>query len=125
MVQAVTQVLDEQKMNYVATLLNRVRTGLYEIVEARGPFISRHNTNNSTAELYSYGPQVRVFLGCADATKPAPDRFVPGPFDTVDDILARMSDAGFDTIWLLSSHTIAAVVLVDPCIPGTGFESTP
>ena len=39
-----------------------------------------------------------------------------------------MADAGFDpieTVWLLSSHTIAAADLVDPTIPGTPFDSTP
>ena len=73
-------------------------------------------------------PQLDVFLGRADATQPAPDGLVPEPFDTIDDILARMADAGFDpieTVWLLSSHTIAAADLVDPTIPGTPFDSTP
>ena len=48
--------------------------------------------------------------------------------DSADKILARMADAGFDpieTVWLLSSHTIAAADLVDPTIPGTPFDSTP
>ena len=59
-------------------------------------------------------PQLDVFLGRADATQPAPNGLVPEPFDTIDDILARMADAGFDpieTVWLLSSHTIAAADL--------------
>ena len=48
--------------------------------------------------------------------------------DTVDKILARMLDVGFqdfEVVWLLSAHTIAAADHVDPSIPGTPFDSTP
>ena len=74
-------------------------------------------------------PQLDVFIGRADATQPAPDLTVPEPFDTVDSILARFSDAGgfsaAEVVALLASHTVAAADHVDPSIPGTPFDSTP
>ena len=48
--------------------------------------------------------------------------------DTVDKILARMLDVGFqdfEVVWLLSAHTIAAADRVDDTIPRTPFDSTP
>ena len=70
-----------------------------------------------------------MFVGRQDATQPAPDLTVPEPFDTVDSILARFSDAGSFTaaevVALLASHTVAAADHVDPTIPGTPFDSTP
>lgn len=54
---------------------------------------------------------------------------MPEPFDTVDSILQRFSDAGgfspAEVVALLASHTVAAADLVDPSIPGTPFDSTP
>ncbi|KAI1788396.1 manganese peroxidase [Ganoderma leucocontextum] len=111
--------------------------GLDEIVNAQRPFIQRHNITTADFIMFAAAvgvancpgaPQLDVFLGRADATQPAPDGLIPEPFDSADKILARMADAGFDpieTVWLLSSHTIAAADLVDPTIPGTPFDSTP
>ena len=48
--------------------------------------------------------------------------------DTVDDILARFLDVGFqdfEVVWLLSAHTVGAVDVLDPTIPRTPFDSTP
>ena len=48
--------------------------------------------------------------------------------DTVDKILARMLDVGFqdfEVVWLLSAHTVAAADRVDDTIPRTPFDSTP
>ena len=48
--------------------------------------------------------------------------------DSVDKILARFADAGFDAnevVALLASHSIAAADHVDETIPGTPFDSTP
>ncbi|OBZ74439.1 Manganese peroxidase 3 [Grifola frondosa] len=74
-------------------------------------------------------PQLDFFFGRPPAIAPAPDLTVPEPFDTVDSILARFSDAGGFTpqevVALLSSHTVAAADRVDPTIPGTPFDSTP
>ena len=54
---------------------------------------------------------------------------VPEPFDSVDKILARFTDAGnfspAEVVALLASHTIAAADHVDESIPGTPFDSTP
>lgn len=48
--------------------------------------------------------------------------------DSVDKILARFADAGFDSnevVALLASHSIAAADHVDETIPGSPFDSTP
>ncbi|KAI1788395.1 Mn peroxidase MNP3 [Ganoderma leucocontextum] len=112
--------------------------GTDEIVNEQAPLVARHNI--TTADFIQLAgaigvsncpgaPQLNVFLGRVDATQPAPDLTVPEPFDTVDSILSRFSDAGgfsaAEVVALLSSHTIAAADLVDPTIPGTPFDSTP
>ncbi|RPD55001.1 manganese peroxidase isozyme precursor [Lentinus tigrinus ALCF2SS1-7] len=112
--------------------------GVDEIINEQKPFVARHNL--SVADFIQFAgalgvsncpgaPQLDVFIGRQDATQPAPDMTVPEPFDSVDSILARMSDAGgftnVEVVWLLVSHTIAAADHVDPTIPGTPFDSTP
>ena len=50
------------------------------------------------------------------------------PLDTVDKILDRFLDVGFqdfEVVWLLSAHTVAAADRVDDTIPRTPFDSTP
>ncbi|TDL26244.1 manganese peroxidase 3 [Rickenella mellea] len=72
-------------------------------------------------------PRLKFLAGRPNATAPAPDGTVPDPFQPVDTILARMSDAGFspdELVALLASHTIAAADKVDVTIPGTPFDST-
>ncbi|KAM5530971.1 hypothetical protein V8D89_015353 [Ganoderma adspersum] len=112
--------------------------GVDEIINDQRPLVQRHNI--STADFIQLAgaigvancpgaPQLDVFLGRADATQPAPDLTVPEPFDTVDSILSRFSDAGgftpAEVVALLASHTVAAADHVDPSIPGTPFDSTP
>ncbi|RPD60617.1 peroxidase MNP1 [Lentinus tigrinus ALCF2SS1-7] len=101
------------------------------------PIIARHNI--STADFIQFAgavglaqcpgaPQLEFMLGRKDATQAAPDGLVPEPFDTVDSILARMLDVGFqdfEVVWLLSAHTVAAADRVDDTIPRTPFDSTP
>nr|WCB70287.1 manganese peroxidase MnP2 [Trametes hirsuta] len=112
--------------------------GVDEIIDEQRPFIARHNI--SVADFIQFAgaigvsncpgaPRLDVFVGRIDATQPAPDKTVPEPFDTVDSILERFSDAGGfspeEVVALLVSHTIAAADHVDPNIPGTPFDSTP
>ncbi|THH17331.1 hypothetical protein EW146_g3443 [Bondarzewia mesenterica] len=111
--------------------------GIDEIVKEQRPFIATHNITAGDFIQFTGAigvsncpgaPQLEYFLGRSSATAPAADLTVPEPFDTVDSILARFSDAGFTTaevVALLTSHTIAAADLVDPTIPGTPFDSTP
>ena len=53
-------------------------------------------------------PRLAVFVGRPDATQPAPDLTVPEPFDSVDSILQRFSDAGgftpAEVVALLASY---------------------
>ncbi|KAI0743576.1 heme peroxidase [Daedaleopsis nitida] len=112
--------------------------GVDEIINEQRPFVQR--SNMTTADFIQLAgaigvsncpgaPRLNVFIGRIDATQPAPDLTVPEPFDTVDSILQRFSDAGgftpAEVVALLGSHTIAAADHVDPSIPGTPFDSTP
>ncbi|KAA1474284.1 manganese peroxidase 2 [Dentipellis sp. KUC8613] len=111
--------------------------GIDEIVEEQRPFVEAHNITAGDFIQFAGAvgisncpgaPRLEFMFGRPSATAPAPDKTVPEPFDTVDSILSRFSDAGFNTaevVALLSSHTIAAADLVDPSIPGTPFDSTP
>ncbi|KAF5373896.1 hypothetical protein D9758_000996 [Tetrapyrgos nigripes] len=74
------------------------------------------------------GPHLKFFAGRPNATQAAPDNSVPEPIDSVDDILARMADAGFspeEVVALLASHSVAAQDTIDPDIHGSPFDSTP
>ncbi|TFY83704.1 hypothetical protein EWM64_g310 [Hericium alpestre] len=111
--------------------------GLDEIVEEQRPFITKHNITAGDFIQFAGAvgvsncpgaPQLDFFFGRPAAVAPAPDKTVPEPFDDVDSILSRFSDAGFspaEVVALLSSHTVAAADHVDPTIPGTPFDSTP
>ncbi|KAI0800313.1 peroxidase MNP1 [Fomes fomentarius] len=111
--------------------------GLDDIVNLQKPIIARHNISaadfiqlaGSLALSQCPGaPRTQFFLGRKDAKRPAPDGLVPEPFDSVDKILARLLDVGFqdfEVVWLLSAHTIAAADKVDTTIPRTPFDSTP
>lgn len=73
-------------------------------------------------------PRVGFALGRPQPVAASPPNLIPQPQDSVDSILARMSDAGFskqELIALLASHSIAGADDVDPTIPGTPFDSTP
>ncbi|KAA1472888.1 manganese peroxidase 2 [Dentipellis sp. KUC8613] len=111
--------------------------GIDEIVEAQKPFIQAHNITAGDFIQFAGAvgvsncpgaPSLEFMFGRPDAVAPAADKTVPEPFDTVDSILSRFSDAGFtadEVVALLSSHTVAAADHVDPTIPGTPFDSTP
>ncbi|KAK0459157.1 manganese dependent peroxidase 1 [Desarmillaria tabescens] len=113
--------------------------GIDEIVNAQRPFIEAHNATLSTGDFIQFAgavgvsncpgaPRLNFFLGRPEAKEASPDLLVPEPFDSTDKILARFSDASFNSnevVALLASHTIAAADLVDPTIPRTPFDSTP
>ncbi|KAI0356396.1 lignin peroxidase isozyme LP7 [Trametes cingulata] len=114
--------------------------GLDEIVAAQKPIIARHNLSHADFIMFAGAlgasncpgaPRLDFFLGRKDATRPAPDGLVPEPFDTLEDVFARLADASngeFDeilTVWLLTAHTIAASDHLDETIPGTPMDSTP
>ena len=110
--------------------------GLDEIVNIQKPFVAKHGVSPADFIPFAGAvgisncagaPQMNFFLGRPPATQPAPDGLVPEPFrtfwsmpslfpqqltcvkfiDTVDQILARMLDAGqfdeIETVWLLSA----------------------
>nr|WCB70288.1 manganese peroxidase MnP3 [Trametes hirsuta] len=112
--------------------------GVDEIVNEQAPFIARHNITAGDFIQFAGAvgvancpgaPRLQFLFGRPAATRPAPDKTIPEPFDTVDTILARFKDAaGFtpeEVVALLASHTVAAADEVDPTIPGTPFDSTP
>ncbi|VDC07243.1 unnamed protein product [Peniophora sp. CBMAI 1063] len=114
-------------------------TGIDEIVGEQKPFVAAH-PEISAADFIQFAgavgvsncpgaPRLQFLLGRKDATHPAADKTVPEPFDTVDSILARFSDAGgfsaAEVVALLASHSVAAADHVDPSIPGSPFDSTP
>ncbi|KZV79442.1 manganese peroxidase 1 [Exidia glandulosa HHB12029] len=75
-------------------------------------------------------PKIPAFVGRPNATRAAPDKTVPEPFDDPTTIFARMADAGFtptELVHLLASHTIADQAGVDPepSVLGAPFDSTP
>ena len=108
-------------------------------VDAQTPFVQAH-PEISVGDFIQFAgavgvsncpgaPRLEFLLGRKNATAPAIDKTVPEPFDTVDSILARFSDAGgfspAEVVALLASHTVAAADHVDSTIPGTPFDSTP
>ncbi|KAJ8516151.1 hypothetical protein ONZ45_g6493 [Pleurotus djamor] len=115
----------------------QANAGIDEIVKAQIPFIAKHNISAGDFVQFAGAvgasncpgaPQIPFFLGRPNAKAPSPDRLVPEPFDSVNQILARMGDAGFSTVevvWLLASHSVAAADVVDPTVPGSPFDSTP
>ncbi|KAI0829879.1 peroxidase [Trametes gibbosa] len=112
--------------------------GVDEIVNEQAPLLARSNLTAGDFIQFAGAigvsncpgaPRLDFLMGRPTATQPAPDKTIPEPFDTVDTILARFSDAANFTpeevVALLASHTIAAADEVDPTIPGTPFDSTP
>ncbi|KAJ3492267.1 hypothetical protein NLI96_g116 [Meripilus lineatus] len=111
--------------------------GIDDIVEVQKPFVAKHNI--SAGDFIQFAgavgvsncvgaPRLEFLFGRPPAVAPSPDKLIPEPFDTVDDILVRFADAGFspeEVVALLASHTVAASDHVDPSIPGTPFDSTP
>ncbi|KAJ7089562.1 manganese-dependent peroxidase [Mycena epipterygia] len=130
--------------------------GLDDPVNTEAPFIKAHNVTPGdfiqfagavSLSLCPGAPRVGFMMGrpMPLAPAPGPDGLVPEPFgvsfssstlisinralDSVEDILARMADAGgftpTEVVALLASHSIAGADTVDPTIPGTPFDSTP
>ncbi|KAK7472920.1 fungal class II heme-containing peroxidase [Stygiomarasmius scandens] len=106
--------------------------GIDEIVDAQKSFIQEHNISISPGDFIQLAgavgvsncpgaPRLDFFLGRPAPVAASPDLLIPEPFDTVDSILSRFSDAGFNTaevIALLASHSVAAADHVDESIPG-------
>ncbi|KAH8112289.1 manganese peroxidase 1 precursor [Phellopilus nigrolimitatus] len=111
--------------------------GIDDIVDAQTPFVAKWNVTPGDFIQFAGAvgvsncpgaPRLQFFAGRPVPTAASPDLLIPEPFDTVDSILARFSDAGFgpdEVVALLASHSIAAADHVDPSIPGTPLDSTP
>ncbi|KAJ7137138.1 Mn peroxidase MNP6 [Mycena epipterygia] len=111
--------------------------GIADAFNLEAPFIAKHNI--SVADFIQFSAAVSLtkcpgilrptfMFGRVDAKFPAPDGTVPEPFQNVDDILARMGDAGLspaEVVALLASHSIAGADDVDPTLSGLPFDSTP
>ncbi|KAJ7766976.1 manganese-dependent peroxidase [Mycena maculata] len=111
--------------------------GIADAFNLEAPFINKHNI--SVADFIQFAGAVSLtacpgilrptfMFGRVDAQFGSPDGTVPEPFQTVDEILARMADAGLtaaDTVALLASHSIAGADDIDPAIQGVPFDSTP
>ncbi|KAJ7716902.1 manganese peroxidase 2 [Mycena maculata] len=124
-------IFGETELSFSANL------GIADAFNLEASFINKHNI--SIADFIQFSAAVSLtqcpgilrptfMFGRVDATSPAPDGTVPEPFQTVDDILARMGDAGFtpaEVVALLASHSIAGADDIDPTIQGVPFDSTP
>nr|AAA33741.1 lignin peroxidase lpoB [Phanerodontia chrysosporium] len=112
--------------------------GLDEIINLQKPFVQKHGVTPGDFIAFAGAvalsncpgaPQMNFFTGRRPATQPAPDGLVPEPFHTVDQIIARVNDAGefdeLELVWMLSAHSVAAVNDVDPTVQGLPFDSTP
>ncbi|KAF9563666.1 manganese peroxidase [Agrocybe pediades] len=112
-------------------------SGIEDIITAQLPIFQKTNlTAGDFVHLAAAigtgncpgSPQLAYSFGRPPPVAPAPDGTVPEPTDSVTDILARFSEAGFVTaevIWLLASHSIAAASKIDTSAPRTPFDSTP
>lgn len=132
--------------------------GIDDIVDAQKPILAQFNVTPGDFIQFvgavgvsncPGAPRIPFFAGRPAPTAASPDLLIPEPFgkpfmsfisrvtligfcykllDSVDKILARFAEAGFDSnevVALLASHTIAAADHVDETIPGTPFDSTP
>lgn len=64
-------------------------------------------------------PRLRFLVGRSNTSRPAPDGLIPAPFHSVETILARVKDAGFEPeemVTLLASHSIATQHTIDPTV---------
>ncbi|OBZ76767.1 Versatile peroxidase VPL2 [Grifola frondosa] len=119
-----------------ATVAN---TGVDEIVELQRPFALKHNVSFGDFSLARRleqlrgRPRLQFLAGRSNISQPAPDGLIPEPKDSVDSILLRMGDAGFnaaETVDLLISHTVAGQEHIDTVSirvyrRGTPLDSTP
>ncbi|KAF7792283.1 hypothetical protein EIP86_003319 [Pleurotus ostreatoroseus] len=111
--------------------------GIDEIVNKQKPFVTAHNMTPGDFIQFAGAvgvsncpgaPRLQYLHGRPAPTAASPDSLVPAPFDTVDSILARFSDAGFNSeevVALLASHSVAAADNIDPTLEGVPFDSTP
>ncbi|KAI0634217.1 manganese-repressed peroxidase [Trametes polyzona] len=111
--------------------------GVDEIVELQRPIALRHNVSFGDFIQFAGavgvsnclgGPRLQFLAGRSNSSEASPDGLVPGPGDSVDTILARMSDAGFsadEVVALLESHSVAAQDHLDTTIAGSPLDSTP
>ncbi|KAF5357392.1 hypothetical protein D9758_005879 [Tetrapyrgos nigripes] len=113
--------------------------GIEDIVDVQSQFIADNNVTISPGDFIQLAgavgvsncpgaPKIPFFMGRPAPKAASPDGLIPEPFDSVDKILARFSDAGFsaaEVVALLASHSVAAADTVDSTIPGTPFDSTP
>ncbi|KAL1948500.1 hypothetical protein VTO73DRAFT_12575 [Trametes versicolor] len=111
--------------------------GVDDIVELQRPIALRYNVSFGDFIQFAGavgvsnclgGPRLQFLAGRSNDSQASPDNLVPGPGDSVDTILARMSDAGFsadEVVALLSSHSVAAQDHLDTTIAGSPLDSTP
>ncbi|KAI0745458.1 manganese peroxidase isozyme precursor [Earliella scabrosa] len=111
--------------------------GLDEIVEEQRPFALSHNVSFGDFIQFAGavavsncvgGPRIQFLAGRSNDSVVSPDGLIPLPTDSVDSILARFADAGFNSdevVALLASHSVAAQDHVDETIAGSPFDSTP
>jgi len=111
--------------------------GIDEIVNSQLPYINKYGVTPGDFIQFAGAvgvancpgaPRLEFLAGRPVAKAAAPDLMLPEPFDSVDKILARFADAGFDAkevVGLLASHSIGAADKVDLTIPGTPMDSTP
>ncbi|KAJ8520008.1 hypothetical protein ONZ45_g3114 [Pleurotus djamor] len=71
---------------------------------------------------------MQLAIGRPNPKAASPNNLVPQAFDSVNDILARMLEIGFEffeVVWLLTAHSVASADHVDESIPASPFDSTP
>ncbi|KAF7341244.1 Peroxidase [Mycena venus] len=96
-------------------------------IDTELPFIQKPSIQFPSAvslSLWRGTPQVAFMLG-----RPLPLALAPGPDDSVDTMLTRVTDAPSFTLTevgaLLSTYTVAGADTIDPTIPGTSFYISP
>lgn len=111
--------------------------GIDDSVDLLAPLLQKHKV--SAGDLIQFAnavgltncpgaPRIQFLAGRPNATFPASDGTVPEPQDSVDKILARMSDGGFtpaELIHLLASHTVARSDTLVPGHTAVPFDTTP
>ncbi|EMD39914.1 GP generic peroxidase [Gelatoporia subvermispora B] len=111
--------------------------GLELIVDALGHFADAHGVSYGDIIQFAGAvatsncpgaPRLPFHAGRPNAIAPSPPDLVPSPSDSVEMILARMSDAGLtteDTIALLAAHSVGKQRTLDLNITGMPFDTTP
>ncbi|KIJ40079.1 class II peroxidase [Sphaerobolus stellatus SS14] len=101
------------------------------------PFLNNHNISAGDFLQFTAAvglttcpgaPAIPYFFGRPDPIQPAADGTIPLPSDSVDQILARFSDVGFDptdVVALLGAHSIASADINDDTTTVPYLDSTP